>query len=63
MKELQSTPIDKLTMDKHNVYEKLLRYITITRHNVKLNLRHIYRGEIEWSLIYKQTKDVKRLWS
>ena len=50
MKELHSIPIDKFTITQQQLYNKLLRFITVTRQNVKKNLRHVYRGKIEWSL-------------
>ena len=49
MKELHSIPIDKLTIPQHQAYDKILRFITVIRQTVKNDLRHVYRGEIEWS--------------
>ena len=63
MKDLQPIPIDQFTSTKQQVYDKLLRFITNTRQKVKTNLRHMYRGKIEWSHQYKYSKDVKILWN
>ena len=30
-------------------YNKILQRITLTRQHIKNNLRHMYRGEVEWS--------------
>ena len=63
MKDLHSIPIYKFTITQQQVYDKLLRFITIIRQKVKNNLRHVYMGEIEWSHQYKKSKTVKRLWN
>ena len=47
MKDLHSILINKFTFTQQQVYDKLLRFITVTRQKVKNNLRHVYRGEIE----------------
>ena len=59
MKDLQSIPIDQFTPTQQQAYENLLCFITDTRQKVKNNIRYVYRGEIEWSPQYKQSKDVK----
>ena len=56
MKDLHSIPIDKFTITQQQVYDKLLRFITIIRQKVKNILRHVYKGEIEWSYQYKNPK-------
>ena len=56
MKDLHSIPIDKFTITQQQVYDELLRFITIIRQKVKNNLRHVYNGEIEWSHQYKNPK-------
>ena len=63
MTDLHSIPIDQFKSTQQQTYDKVLRFITDTRQQVKNNLRHVYRGEIEWSPQYKHSKDVKRLWS
>ena len=62
MKELQAIITDCFTPLHEQQYNKLLKYIIVTRKHIKHKLRHVFRGEVEWSPKYKLTKDVKRLW-
>ena len=61
MKELQAIPTDYFTPLHEQQYNKLLKCITVTRQHIKNKLRHVFRGEVEWSPKYKLTKNVKRL--
>ena len=55
-------PKESFTHLHQQEYNKVLQHITLTRQHIKKNLRHLYRGEVEWSPKYKLTKNIKRLW-
>ena len=62
MKALHAIPKDSFTPLHEQEYNKLLNCIILIRQHIKNNLRHVYRGEVEWSPKYKLTENVKRLW-
>lgn len=62
MQILYAISKDSFTKVHQQEYDKILKFIIMTRQTIKHKLRHVYRGEIEWSSKKKHVKDVNKLW-
>ena len=62
LEKLMTIPAGSFSQDEIKKFDDIVKRTTCIRNQVTARLRHIYRGNIDWSPAWREAQDKKHLW-